>query len=142
MQAVNLFRIRRGDQGSQGILSASAFSCRILELPWRDNKQNISCIPAGEYFCTLRRSPRFGLTYHVTDVDGRSWILMHGGNYGGDKLKGYKTHTAGCLLLGKYFGTYQGQLAVFLSRVTLRRFMDHMGGADFNLIIQEDFGNG
>ena len=136
---VNLFRIRRSDHGTQGIWVAGTHHCCAIELPWRDNEQNISCIPADTYEVTLRRSPRFGLVYWLQDVDGRSYILTHWGNVAGDKSKGLKTHTAGCILLGKQFGIVWGQRAVLLSRITVKRFMAFMEGKDFTLHIHERF---
>ena len=52
-----------------------------LELPWEDNENNISCIPEGEYEVVTRYSQKYGKHYHVTDVEGRSWILIHAGNF-------------------------------------------------------------
>jgi hypothetical protein len=63
-----------------------------LELPWRDNKRNVSRIPAGVYSLLPRSVPKFGDHFHVEDVEGRSWILIHAGNY--------PQHTQGCILLG------------------------------------------
>ena len=33
--------------------------CSTLELPWRDNQQNISCIPKGEYEIAITHSAKF-----------------------------------------------------------------------------------
>jgi len=44
-----LIRLRRSDCGSEGVLIFQNFHCYSLELPWKDNQQNISCIPAGKY---------------------------------------------------------------------------------------------
>lgn len=49
METVQLFRLKRSDQGTMGLLMAPSFSCYTLELPWRDNQRNISCIPESEY---------------------------------------------------------------------------------------------
>lgn len=139
MKTVNLFRIRRSDQGTEGLWTAPGFVCRSLELPWRENKQNISCIPAGEYEVITRLSPRFGRVYWVQDVPNRSYILIHSGNYAGDKYKGYKTHVEGCIILGKKSGYLGNQVAVLNSRVALRQFMEHMQYEPFKLRIQEAF---
>lgn len=68
------------------------FTCRTLELPWLDNKQNISCIPTGEYNLIRRKSQRYNDHYHIDGVPGRDAILIHTGN-------SYK-HTRGCVLIG------------------------------------------
>lgn len=54
---------------------------KTLELPWRDNKIGISCIPEGEYLVVRRASDKYGSHFHVTNVPGRSWILLHPANY-------------------------------------------------------------
>lgn len=127
------------DQGSSGYLIAPGFFCPTIELPWRDNAPNFSCIPEGVYLCTMRRSPKFGWVYHITGVAGRSWILTHWGNLAGDRTLGYKTHTYGCVLLGSYRGKVDGQRAVLLSRPTVRRFIEYMDRQDFELEIRNNF---
>jgi hypothetical protein len=115
------------------------FNCHTLELPWRDNQRSISCIPPGEYLAKTRQSPRFGLTYHVKEVPGRSYILIHSGNWAGDVNKGFKSHVNGCLLLGKKSGWLAGQRAVLSSRITIRRFMEFMEYEPFTLKVLEAF---
>ena len=67
----------------------------VLELPWRDNARNISCIPTGMYTITPEVSTRFKDHFRVHGVEGRSGILGHRGNFPRD--------TQGCLLLGLRF---------------------------------------
>jgi hypothetical protein len=66
-----------------------------LELPWRDNHKMVSCIPAGAYTIMRVNLPKFGTTYEVLGVPGRSEILFHKGNY--------PSHTEGCILVGLHF---------------------------------------
>jgi hypothetical protein len=140
MERIGLRRFDRSDQGTKGVLLAPEGPlCNALELPWRDNAPGLSCIPCGEYVAKLRKSPRFGWTYHITDVKGRTWILTHSGNLAGDVTKGYLTDTEGCILVGRYFGTIQGQLAVLASRPALRSLMERMGGKDFILVVEDDY---
>jgi len=136
---VNIFRLMRSDQGTLGKLYYSNFSCYTLELPWRDNKRNISCIPAGEYDSKIRVSPKFGKVYWLTEVENRSFILMHSGNWAGDVEKKFKSHVNGCILLGQKRGLLAGQLAVLNSRITVKRFIRMMGGNPFKLKIYETF---
>ena len=77
--------------GEPGLL----FTCVTLEPPWKDNKRRVSCIPQGEYVLKFRKSGKFGDHFHITDVDNRSYILIHVGNYTKD--------TSGCILVGKSF---------------------------------------
>ena len=139
MREVQLWRMKRHDQGTEGLLLTPEFQCCTLELPWRDNQQSISSIPAGEYNVTIRQSPKYGRIYWVTKVPNRSWILIHAGNWAGDVNKGFKTHVNGCILLGKKPGFLANQVAVLSSRVTVRRFMEHMKYEDFKLNVMEAF---
>lgn len=136
---VNLCRLRRGDQGTRGMLFYGDFNCHTIELPWRENKSNISCIPPGEYKCKIRISPRYGKIYWVTKVKDRTYILIHAGNWAGDKSKGYRSNVAGCILLGTRKGLLAGQWAVLNSRVAVRRFMDKLGVEPFTLRVLESF---
>lgn len=122
---IYLIRFSSDDQGTKGILIAPGFTCCTLELPWKENKCNISCIPESIYNAYIRWSNRFGTTYYLKDVPGRSFILIHKGNLAGDKTKGFKTDVEGCILLGNRFGLLNNQLAVLNSRITFDNFMHH-----------------
>lgn len=139
-RTVTLCRTARSDQGTEGILLAGGFSCKTLELPWRDNQRQISCIPPGKYKVNIRNSNKYGRVYWVRKVPDRTYILIHSGNYAGDKEKNYKTHVQGCILLGKVHGFLGGQRAVLNSRITVRRFMDEMRYNEFELNVLESFG--
>lgn len=112
---------------------AVGFSCFTLELPWRDNRPNISCIPSGVYSSVVRQSPRFGQVYHVQNVPQRSFILMHRGNVAGDTSRGFRSNVEGCILLGAKRGVLYSQRAVLASRMTVRRFMKALDGRPFTL---------
>jgi hypothetical protein len=79
-----------------GGLSFSGFQCHTLELPWRKNEQEISCIPEGVYQCglvpTKKWSPTPPLLYLLSGVPGRTDILIHAGNTTAD--------SKGCILVG------------------------------------------
>lgn len=71
------------------------FEFHTLELPWKDNAHNVSCIPEGEYL-VLKMPPTAKRKYEyfwVQDVPDRSSILWHPGNYTRDIL--------GCCLPGE-----------------------------------------
>lgn len=51
-----------------------------IELPWRDNKRRVSCIPAGKYEVLRHKSPKFGDCYILANVPSRSGILIHVAN--------------------------------------------------------------
>ena len=123
MKRAVLIRLHSTDQGTTGILSCEGFHCFIRELPWRDNIQQKSCIPVGEYVVTWNRSPRFGLCYHVNNVPNRGSILIHAGNYTGNTDKSFRTHSHGCLLPAKRVGILDNQEAGLLSGVALRELI-------------------
>ena len=72
------------------------FDCVSLELPWKDNETNISCIPKGTYKVTPRYSDKYTKHFILEDVPSRKFILIHAGNFNSD--------TRGCILLGTSFG--------------------------------------
>lgn len=133
---VLLVRTPTTDQGTFGLLQANQFRCHVLELPWRDNRRQRSCIPVGSYDVLPHMSGRFGRCYWVQDVPGRSGILFHGGNYAGDVDLGWKSHSYGCLLLGRDRGILDGQAAVLYSLPTVRGFLDYMQWKPFHLVIE------
>ncbi|AUR81167.1 hypothetical protein Ares1_0028 [Vibrio phage Ares1] len=117
----HLQRYPSTDQGTLGVLILpDGTKISTIELPDRDNKTSISRIPAGLYKVTPWKSKKFGNVWHLNDVNGRSYILIHKGNVAGDKALGYKTHSAGCILIGMSFGILWGQLAVLNSAKALR----------------------
>lgn len=92
--------------GQGGIL------CKILELPWRKNARQISCIPEGEYLVTYSdpvleddpttdadesggRHARPYAHYIINDVPNRSGILVHRG--------ARPSHSHGCQLVSGRF---------------------------------------
>lgn len=130
-----VFLFRRWASGTE-IMSSLHFEGNTLytmELPWKNNKSNISCIPSGEYICKfLKRSAsgKYRNVWHVPNVIGRSGILLHNGNL--------VIHTKGCPLIGKKIGVLGGRKAVLGSRSGLRQFNRTMGTEDFKLIIIGD----
>lgn len=137
MQVVHIKRNNESDHGSFGVLSAPevGFSCFTGELPWKGNRNRVSCIPVGVYIVRIRQSPKYGTIFHLTDVEGRTYILIHWGNFCGDVEKGLKSHTAGCILLGKKKGVLGDQKAVLNSRIIVKKFMRLMNNEPFKLII-------
>lgn len=91
---------RKNDNGVQtiGILKVKNSSGQILlqfdtlELPYRQNQRQISCIPDGTYVINPHLSFRFGRCFELQNVPNRSNILIHKGNFNKD--------TKGCILIG------------------------------------------
>ena len=131
-----LFRTSTSDQGTFGILVFRDQYLYTGELPWRDNKPNFSCIPAGVYPMRVSDSPKFGRCYQVHGVTSRSHILFHHGNFCGDRVRGYRTNVAGCILLGLRRGNINAQRVVLNSREARGRFERALGFEDFTLEIK------
>lgn len=94
MKKAKLLRIEQNQTCTKGLLLIDGiYTCMTLELPWRDNHMNVSCIPEGTYTCRRILSNHFGDTYEVCDVKYRSHILFHAGNKPAD--------TEGCILTGE-----------------------------------------
>ena len=132
---VKLVRYRSDAQGTFGIIFFDWKYLYTGELPWRDNKRNLSCIPPGNYTVGLRSSPKYGNVYEVKRVPERSYILFHQGNFCGDKSLGYRTNVQGCILLGFKRGKLYGQEAVLQSRDARDHFERTLEFETFNLEI-------
>lgn len=132
-------RLQRGistDQGTPGTLYAHNFTCRMLELPWRDNVSQLSCIPARDYVVEWVQTPKHGWVYHITEVPDRGAILIHPGNFAGDTTLGFKSHSYGCMLPCSYFGKMDGQFAGLLSGPTVRRLAEVLNKETFILEVR------
>jgi len=77
---------------SLGIFTIDNFKCFSLELPDKNNEQDISCIPEGTYEYYARNSPSNGLVLELRAVPNRRYIQIHSGNFTRQIL--------GCILVG------------------------------------------
>jgi len=92
-QTLGTFTITEGN--------ALLFSCKTIELPWKNNERQVSCIPNGTYRTVRHRSPNYGECFWLQDVPGRSEILIHHGNYAASVNPRTGTpDTKGCILPG------------------------------------------
>ena len=128
---ITLKRIAMSDKGVFGVLLEDGKPFALTaERPWLNNKQNVSCIPRGWFTCRRVRSPHFGETFEVTEVPGRAHILFHKGNTPED--------SEGCILVGSFFGTLNGNAAVLSSRAAFSEFMERLKDKnEFILSIEE-----
>lgn len=62
--------------------------CYTIELPWRNNERQVSCIPEGKYELKKRYTPRFGKHLILLQVPNRSYILLHAANDALKEIKG------------------------------------------------------
>jgi len=136
METVKILRTKTDLQGTPGNLYVPGFTCATLELPWRHNKQGLSCIPAGTYEVHHAYSPAFRKNlYRLKNVPGRAGVLIHSGNFAGAIDRAYLSHVKGCILLGKSIGILNKQRAVLSSKPTISAFEHFMGKEDFILEI-------
>jgi|SRR5690606_23165062 len=67
--------------GTNGKLTCDGtFISYAIELPWKMNESEVSCIPEGEYFIEKRYSRKFKSHLNVKDVEDRDLILIHPAN--------------------------------------------------------------
>lgn len=100
-----------------------------LELPWKNNSLNISCIPKGTYQCSIK--PFHSTTqYEILNVPNRSGIFIHVGNYYHDSL--------GCIILGGGKGdiNHDGQIDVTNSTKSISALKKFFSNEDFTLTVQ------
>lgn len=75
--------------GTNGkLVNGDQLVCKTIELPWLQNKRNVSCIPEGTYRVVKRNTKERGEHLHVINVPDRSWILIHPANSALKELKG------------------------------------------------------
>ncbi len=139
---LTLLRTESDDQGTRGQLYLPAGlvcpTLYTLELPWRENHNNLYCIPAGLYsMVQVSDSPHLGRsTYEILQVPARAGVRIHSGNFAGDTARGYASDVEGCILLGFQIGELDGQKAILQSKAAVEKFMAVMEGKPFSLEIQ------
>lgn len=109
----------------------ATFTCRTMELPWKDNQRNISCIPIGTY--EVKRTfwiSKMKWVYEVTHVKNRSGIYIHEGNF--------VTDYEGCIGLGDGIGYINKDklLDITNTRKTVSAFEGFMNKELFTLTIE------
>lgn len=114
--------------GVIGQLHIDAVQLTTLERPWAGNRANVSCIPKGDYLCKRIVSPKFGETFEITGVPGRTHILYHALN---------KIHESqGCVGVGLAIQIAAGELFLSASKNGMRELMTALDGVDaFRLFI-------
>lgn len=96
---------------------------KSLERGWRNNQNNISCVPEGTYTLKLEYSPKFKKDlWELYGVPNRSEIKFHAANY-------WK-QLDGCIALGNKHLDIDGDgdPDVTSSRITMKKFHDSMTG--------------
>lgn len=130
MIIVELIRLEESEEGTLGVLKINKqYFCSTLEPSDKENKKNVSSIPAQQYMCEFYSSPKYEKTYQVMNVPDRDYILFHAGNTIKD--------TKGCILLGQYPDKLRGDRAVLNSGETFKKFLYKIAQSRFHLTIKE-----
>lgn len=138
MKYMDLLRVALRNDGTFGVLldkgedpmSVGEPFAVTCEEVWQNNQPQVSCIPAGVWLCKRVQSPKFGNTFEVTEVPGRSHILFHKGNNTNDTL--------GCILVAESYERIGGVLSVAQSGKGYDEFMIRLADTDkFMLSIRE-----
>lgn len=130
---VTIIRISDNGVETQGTLFAekdgARFSCATLELPWKDNQHDISCIPKGLYTASVEPFHDLHM-YELSGTEPRTGIFIHPGNYYRDSL--------GCILLGVHPQDINGdkEVDVMSSVNTVASFMTFMHNQPFTLLVK------
>lgn len=134
---VILMRVHSGNMGTFGVIKGpEGFHCYSLELPWRDNKRSISCVPRGVYVVNWTWSPRFKrMMYLLEGVENRSGIREHSANLAGDVSAGYRSQLNGCIAPGLEIGWLAGQRAIMNSGLALVKYENALNRESHELVI-------
>lgn len=134
VKGLTLYRVYTGGDKTLGVLvdfEGAPFAVTlepplVLADDGYHTQPNISCIPIGHYRCKRINSPKFGNTFEITNVPGRSHILLHKGNR--------ETDTLGCVLVAESFS----EIGIGQSAAGFKEFIEMMEGEScFNLTIKE-----
>lgn len=116
------------DQTLGALLDGDTPFCLTLELPWKNNANDISCIPVGSYRAVRAIYASRYTSFLLQDVPGRTGIFLHKGNF--------TTDSRGCIILGERFDVLvnpkTGQMvnSVSSSGDAYNEFMDRLKGVD------------
>ena len=101
MKIVRIKRFESTDNGTFGkiTIDGTKYIKFTGELPWNNNEPRISCIPVGEYLC-IQAMYKGKPHYLLSNVANREGIFIHAINFVGDKKKGLKSDSMGCIGIG------------------------------------------
>jgi len=107
-----------------GILFDETIKLATLERAWANNEKNVSCIPEGAYLVKRDKTGRHQW-YSVQDVEGRTFIELHGGRTA--------NHSNGCILIGCL---HDDEYNLVESNYGLELLLAYIGDEDFLLHIR------
>lgn len=135
MKRIRVKRIWSNDTGTFGVMCDTGGPFAVtVELPWRNNAVRVSCIPAGLYSIDRVKSPKFGNTFGISNVEGRTHILLHRANTIDDLL--------GCIGVAEAFNVVNGVRGVTESAKGFAEFLKLLEGeSEAELLITEHYDN-
>ncbi len=108
-----------------GYLNYNGSTIDTLELPWKNNKPNESCIPEGVYLVKRDRAGRHQY-YSIQNVVGRTFIEIHPAYKPSDLL--------GCIGFG--IANIDNPAKLYKSEEVVNEFLQFQGDDDFILTIR------
>lgn len=128
-------RTDNGDKQTTGYMvvfnerNGVEYTCCTLELPWRNNERQISCIPTGTYKVVKRYSPKYKNHFHILDVPSRDFILIHQANY--------VRQLRGCISVGRTHTDIDGDGLVDTTHsvATMKELLDILPD-EFEIVIE------
>ncbi len=153
MDRLTIDRSASTDQGTPGaatlhnVAGIELWNAHSLELPWRDNASDVSCIEDGVYLAKYVFSPKFNRkVYVLQNVPHRVACELHLGNWAGDKTRGFWSDVEGCTVFGTDTAVmakpgYPPQIAVIHSGVAYDALVAATGGADIEVEYRWTAGN-
>ncbi len=127
MLNLKLIRLKFCEDRTLGVLITPENIFCSLELAWKVNARNISCVPEGRYQCVRHWSRKFPYDHlMLMDVPDRLGILVHAGNG--------PESTSGCILIARGFTSDLGLTAT--SKAAVETLMDEIRRADGNVFLE------
>ena len=126
MKTFILKRVSHTEEATFGVLMYQSVPfCLTLELPWRDNKRNVSCIPEGTYAVTKNPDKQ---AFNILSVPSRSGVQIHIGNK--------PSEIKGCVLLGEKYEPLGDEYAVHESRKAFNELETKLGEDDEKFLLK------
>lgn len=121
---LTILRVDQNDHRSLGMIKIGGeLVCFTLEPPWKNNDENVSCIPEGLYKYKKYQSAKFNRKcLALYNVVNRSYISVHNGCF--------PHNTKGCILVGNQVSHMQ----LFNSKQALKNLMYHIQDEGWILI--------
>lgn len=108
-----------------------------IELPWRDNKPGVSCIPQGIYNGIPHHTTKYPNVWELLYVPNRTGILIHSGNFASNvKLQNgaHAPETEGCIMVG--LGIEENVPMITKSKLAMEYLRQVLGIDNFSIEVK------